>query len=66
MNLWCFHESYKALDVDFVHWYPNKFPPIWWEDCPKFHGDPSSTVAHIVKFDDFVLCFGVKQEDVVV
>jgi hypothetical protein len=66
MSLWCFHEAYKALDVESVYWYPNKCPPRWWEDIPKFDGDPSSTIAHIVKFTEFVLCLGIEHEDVVV
>jgi len=37
----------------------------WLSRIPNFDVDPSLTIAHIVEFTEFFLCFGVEQEDVV-
>jgi hypothetical protein len=38
----------------------------WLDHIPKFDGDPSSTIAHIVKFTEFVLGLCIEHENVVV
>jgi hypothetical protein len=33
---------------------------------PKFDGDPSSVVAHVVEFVEFIIHYNIEQEDVIV
>jgi hypothetical protein len=66
MSLWHFHEAYKALDVQSVYWYPNKCPMKQLIHVPKFDGDPSSVVAHVVEFVEFIIHYNIEQEDVIV
>ena len=65
MALWEFHEVYKALNVEDVYWYPNKCIPRWWEDYSKFDSDPSSAIAHVVKFSKYTSELNVIHEDVI-
>jgi hypothetical protein len=66
MALWHFHEVYKALDVEFVYWYPNKCPLGWWEDFLNFDGDPSSAIVHVVIFSKYTFEMDVIHDNVLV
>jgi hypothetical protein len=66
MALWHFCEAYKALDVEFVYGYPNKCPPRWWEDYPKFDGDPTSSIVHVAKNFKYTSELDVIHDDVLV
>jgi hypothetical protein len=54
MAPWEFHEIYKAIDVKSVPGYPNHYSLDWLDDCPKFDGDHSLAISHIVKFLKYI------------
>jgi hypothetical protein len=64
--MWHFHEEYKALDIEDVYWYSNKFLMDCLESIPKFDGDPSLALAHIVMFNQLILDFDCDQDDVII
>jgi hypothetical protein len=64
MALWCFHEAYKALDLEAIDGYPNKCPINQFDVLPKFDGNPLSVVAHIVEFTRCIYYVSVQHEDV--
>jgi hypothetical protein len=66
MPMWRFHEEYKSLDVHFVYSYPNKCLMKQLIHVPKFNGDPSSIVEHVIKFSEFIIHYNIEQEDVIV
>ena len=66
MSMWCFHEAYKALNIEDVYWYPNNFPMDWLESIPKFDGYPSLAIAHIVMFTQLILDLDCDQDDVII
>jgi hypothetical protein len=64
MALWCFHEAYKALDLEAIDGYPNKCPVNQFDVLPKFNGNPLSVVAHVVEFTRCIYYGNVQHEDV--
>jgi hypothetical protein len=64
MALWCFHEAYKALDLEAIDGYPNKFLINQFDVLPKFNGDLFSAVAHVVEFTRCIYYVNVLHEDV--
>jgi hypothetical protein len=46
--------------------YPNHFSPNWLDNCPKFDGDPSSAITHVVKFLKYTSEINVIHEDVLI
>jgi len=37
-----------------VYLYPIEFPLGWWDDIPKFDGDPFLAIAHVLKFTEYI------------
>jgi len=50
MSPWEFVELYKVVDVKSVLGYLNDYPQDWLNYCPKFDGDPSLSISHVVKY----------------
>jgi hypothetical protein len=61
---WEFHNVYPSLDVQNVPGYPNHFSTEWRENFPKFDGDPSLAVTHVVNYMKYALSLNVLHEDV--
>ena len=66
MALWCFHEAYKALDLEAIDGYSNKCLINQFDVLPKFDGNPLSVVAHVVEFIRCIYYESVKYVDVCV
>jgi len=62
MATWEFLEVNKVVDVKSLHGYPNEYPQDWLKDCPKFYGDPSLSISHVVKFLKYTLEINVIDE----
>lgn len=50
MVLWGLHKIFPAMDVKEVPGYLNPWDTNCRKNNPKFNGDPSSVVDHVVKF----------------
>jgi hypothetical protein len=61
---WAFHKVYPSLDVQNIPGYPNLFPAGWRENCPKFDGDPTLAVTHVVNYMRYASSINVMHEDV--
>jgi hypothetical protein len=66
MAPWELHEMFPSLDINNIPGYPNHFSPDWLDDCPKFDGDPSSAITHVVKFLKYASKINVIHEDVLI
>jgi hypothetical protein len=66
MAPWELHAMFPSLDFNNFPGYPNHFCPNWLDDCPKFDGDPSSTITHVVKFLKYASKINVVHEDVLI
>jgi hypothetical protein len=64
MAPWEFHEQYATIDVKGVPGYPNHYSLEWLEDLPKYDGDPSLAIPHIVNFLRYISEINVTHEDV--
>jgi hypothetical protein len=64
MATWCFHEAYKALDLEAIEGYPNKCPINQFDLLPNFDGNPLSVVLHVVEFVRTISFLSVQHEDV--
>jgi hypothetical protein len=61
---WAFHKVYPSLDVQNIPGYSNLFPAGWRENCPKFDGDPTLAVTHVVNYMRYASSINVMHEDV--
>jgi hypothetical protein len=61
---WAFHKVYPSIDVQNIPGYPNYFPTEWRESCPKFSGDPTLAVTHVVNYMRYASSINVLHEDV--
>jgi hypothetical protein len=34
-----------------------------WSDIPKFDGNPSLVITHVINFVDFLECYGLEEDD---
>jgi hypothetical protein len=66
MAPWSLHEMFPSLDIKDVPRYPNHFSPDWGDNCPKFDGDPSLAIAHVVKVLKYVSEINVTHQDVLI
>jgi hypothetical protein len=66
MAPWEIHEMFPSLDIKNVLGYPNQFSPDWGDNCPKFDGDLSSVITHVVKFLKYTSDINVIHEDVLI
>jgi len=64
MDLWHFHETYKALDFESIDKYPNKCLINQFDVLPKFDGNPLLAIAHVVEFMRCIYYENVLHEDV--
>jgi hypothetical protein len=61
---WEFHKVYPSIDVWNILIYLNHFPTGWREGFPKFNGDSSLTVTHVVNYMKYASSLNVLHEDV--
>jgi hypothetical protein len=61
---WSLHRMFPSLDIKDILRYPNHFSPYWGNNCPKFDGDPSLAITHVVNFLKYVLDIDVTHKDV--
>jgi hypothetical protein len=66
MAPWELHEMFPSLDIKNVSGYPNHFSLDWGDNCPKFDGDPSLAITHVVKFLKYTSEINVIHEDVLI
>jgi hypothetical protein len=43
-------KMYPSIDFERFLGYPNYFDISWGRNCPKFDGDPSLAITHVVEF----------------
>jgi hypothetical protein len=61
---WEFHNFYPSFYVQDIPGYRNHCSPEWRESFPKFDGDPSLSVTHVMNYMKYDLRFNVVHEDV--
>jgi hypothetical protein len=61
---WAFDKVYPSFDVQYIPRYPNHFPTEWRENCPKFNGDPTLVVTHVVKYIKYGSSLDLLHEEV--
>jgi hypothetical protein len=61
---WAFHKVYPSIDVQNIPGYSNLYPAGWRENCPKFDGDPTLVVTHVVNYMRYASSINVMHEDV--
>jgi hypothetical protein len=61
---WTFHKLYLSIDVHNIPGYPNHFSMKWRASFPKFNGDPSLAVTHVINYMKYASSFNVRHEDV--
>jgi hypothetical protein len=55
MAPWDFHKTYPSIDFENIPGYPNKFNVKWSKNYPKYEGDQSLVITHVVKFLKYML-----------
>jgi hypothetical protein len=60
------HERFPSLGIKDIIGYPNHFSLDWVYDCPKFNGDPTLAITHIVRFLKYTSKINVIHEDVLI
>jgi hypothetical protein len=50
MEPWAFHKVYPSFDVHDIRGYPNHCSSRWRVSCPKFNGDPTLAVTHVMNY----------------
>jgi hypothetical protein len=55
---------FPFVDIQDILGYPNHFCPGWGNKCPKFDGDPSLAITHVVNFLKDVSETNVTHQDV--
>jgi hypothetical protein len=66
MAPWEFHELYPPLDIKDILGYPNKLPPKWEKNIPKFDGDALFAIPHVSSFLKYVSKLNERHEDVLI
>jgi hypothetical protein len=66
MAPWELHEMYPPLDIKDTLGYPDKLPPKWEKNIPKFDGDPLSAIPHVSSFVKHVSELNERNEDVLI
>jgi hypothetical protein len=66
MAPWSLHKMFPSLDIEDVLGYPNHFSPGWGNNCPKFDGDLSLAITHVVNFLKYVSEIDVTHQDVLI
>jgi hypothetical protein len=61
---WYLHKVYPSFDVQDIPGYPNHFPMEWRVNYPKFDGDPTLAVTHVVNYMKYASSLDVLHEDV--
>jgi hypothetical protein len=61
---WAFNKVYSSHNVQNIPGYPNLCPAWWREKWPKFDGDPTLVVTHVVKYMRYASSINVMHEDV--
>jgi len=61
---WEFHKVYPSIDVQNILGYPNYCSTEWRASCPKFSGDPTLAVTHVVNYIRYALSINVLHENV--
>jgi hypothetical protein len=61
---WAFHKAYPSFDVQDIPRYPNHCSSEWRESCPKFDGDPTLAITHVMNYMKYALSLNVLHEDV--
>jgi hypothetical protein len=61
---WEFHKVYPSIDVQNIPGYPNHFSTEWRESFPKFNGDPTLAVTHVMNYMKYASSLNVLHEDV--
>jgi hypothetical protein len=57
---------YPSFDVQSVPGYSNHFSPDWRESFPKFDGDPSLGISHVMEYMKYASRLNVRHEDVLI
>jgi hypothetical protein len=57
---------FPCLDIEHVPGYPNHFSQGWGKNCPKFDGDPSLAIYHVVNLLKYVSEIDVTHQDVLI
>jgi hypothetical protein len=55
---------YPSIDVQNIPGYPNHCSTEWRESFPKFNGDPTLAVTHVVNYMKYASSLNVLHEDV--
>jgi hypothetical protein len=61
---WEFHKVYPSFDVQDILDIQIISPTEWRESCPKFNGDPTLAVTHVVNYMKYASSLDVLHEDV--
>jgi hypothetical protein len=61
---WDFHKAYPSFDVQDIHGYSNHFSSKWRARVPRFNGDPTLTVTHVINYMKYASSLDVLHEDV--
>jgi hypothetical protein len=59
-----FHMVYPSFYVQDIFGYPNHYSPEWRASFPKFNGDPSLAITHVINYMKYASSLDVLQEDV--
>jgi hypothetical protein len=54
---------FPSIVIKNIVGYPNHFSPDWGNNCPKFDGDLSLAITHVVKFLKYTSEINVIHED---
>jgi hypothetical protein len=57
---------YPSIDFENLPRYPNKVNVKWSENYPKYKGDRSLVVTHVVKFLKYIWVVKVVHEDILI
>jgi hypothetical protein len=60
---WEFHKVYPSIDVQGIPRYPNYFHMEWSSSYPKFSGDPTLVVTHVMNYMRYASSINVLHED---
>ena len=61
---WDFHKVCPSLDIQNIPGYPNHCSSEWRESCPKFNGDPTLVVIHVINYMKYASSLNVLHENV--
>jgi hypothetical protein len=66
MDPWELHEIYPTLDIKDVSGYPNKPPPKYDKNLPRFNDDPCHVVKHVLSLVRHASTFEGRHEDLLI